>query len=242
MKQLAVKMALVMFGACAVQAGVISYNLYNTSASPEEGDVITGNETFGIASFGTVVSNWNNGGGTDADLVWDDGSTSSVGIVGDGLTAPARFNTAYVNTPLRSGYGGFETTVRSLTLTNLTENFSGGYYVIAYVGGYNATTNASVSDGTTTYYYSVDPTGSSTFIQTTDTNLADGGSTAQYAVFGSVENPLTADTLQISVSTSGDTSARSGLCGLQIIAVPEPTSLGLFTIVGGMIFALRHVL
>jgi autotransporter-associated beta strand protein len=226
---MAVAAATLLSAGLSIRAAVISVNLtpYTT-----DGANIDADETFGIASQGTVAGGWfnfNRSGGdntqgllTTANLPISDGTPTTVGMT---LTAPnswaTGFNGAYADTPLNQGLDDYTATPSptSIILTNLNANFPNGYKVIAYVGGFNANRGASISDGTTTFYYRVDPAPVSpygNFVQTTQTT--DLGATnnpiAQYAVFGD-SILLTSDTLTLTLDTLYNGGA--GLCGVQIV-------------------------
>lgn len=211
------------------QAAVISVNLtpYVSDSSNIDAD-----ETFGIASQGSVVGGWlnfNRSGGdntqgplTSSGLPFSDGSVSTVNLT---LTAPnswaSGFSGAYADTPLNQGLDDYPATVNptSATLTGLNTNFPNGYKVIVYVGGFNTMTGGRVSDGTTTNYYRVlpSPVAPVTFTQTTQTTDLGLGNNpiAQYAVFGGM-TLLTNNSLTLTVKALG---GSAGLCGLQVVGV-----------------------
>lgn len=230
-KSLAATLAVALLGSIAAPAAIISVNLtpYTTDAANIDSD-----ETFGIASEGTVVGGWfnfNRSGGDNTQgtlstsgLPLSDGSATTVNL---SLTAPnswaSAFNAAYADTPLNQGLDDYVATINptSFTLTNLAENFPNGYKVIVYVGGFNGNTGASISDGTTTYYYRVLPSPSApvTFVRTTTTTppgAANVAPIAQYAIFGD-PTLLTANSLTVTLDTLFGGGA--GLCGFQVIGV-----------------------
>ena len=187
---------------CAVSpanAAVISVNL---TPYTSDGSNIDSDEAFGITNQSSVVGGWfnfNRAGGDNTQgslstsaLPFSDGNASSVNL---SLTAPnswaSGFNAAYADTPLNQGLDDYPATVNptSATLTGMNANFPNGYKVIVYVGGFNANTGASISDGTTTFYYRNLPTPVApvSFVQTTTTTAPGGANIApiaQYAVFG----------------------------------------------------------
>ena len=223
-----------------VQSQIISVDQLNGS-----GQAITG--TFGIASLGTVVGGWNNlvkpYGATN--LLYSDASSSTVGFTLSGPGGYSAYNAAYTNTPLQGGISDYTTTTgtTSLTLNNLNANFANGYWIIAYVGGFNSCLGATISDGTDTFYYQPlsSPTAPVTFVQTTQTtDLGSGLETvAQYAVFGSSSAPLTSDSLTLTLNDLYGGGA--GLGGFQIIGaaapVPEPAPISI-ALLGGLGFLL----
>ena len=88
------------------------------------------------------------------------------------------------------------------------------------MGGYTGNTDASISDGTTTYYYqTLNPTqaiSSATITRTTDASNNSSSPTAQYALFGS-ETILSSDNLTLTLSKLSGGGAA--LCGVQIFDV-----------------------
>lgn len=224
---------------------IISVNLTHAS-----GQAITG--TFGIASLGTDVGGWNNPINlySDINLSYSDASSSTVGFT---LTTPggayASFNSAWAGTPLAGGPDAYGTPT-TLTLNNLNANFANGYWIIAYVGGFNGNNGASISDGTDTYFYqnpNPPPTPPVTLVQTTQTTDLGVGNepVAQYAVFGSSSSLLTSDSLTLTLSTVSGAAGGEALGGFQIIgapvAVPEPSSMALGLVGGfGLLVVMRR--
>jgi hypothetical protein len=200
----------------------VSLNLTDAAVDAQ---MIDGNEVFGIAAEGSVVGGWVNLNQTAAasNLAFNTGAPSTVDLT---LTAPNQWaggNAAYDDTPLKGFMDDYTGTVNptSLTLANLNASFPNGCKAIVYVTGFNANTGASISDGTTTYYFQTlnDPGNefSGTLVETTTTdNLGNGlNPFAQFAVFGSDPAPLTADSLTFTVDTLY--GGGSGIGGVQLV-------------------------
>lgn len=133
------------------QAGVVSVNFIQNPGNDNQ--QIDSDETFGIASQGTVVGGWMNVNAPANNLTDSSGNATTVNL--SAITQPngqATFNPAYDDTPLKAGFDDYTPTANpcGFTLANLNANFPNGYKVIVYVGGFNANTGASISDGTTT--------------------------------------------------------------------------------------------
>ena len=100
---------------------------------------------------------------------------------------------------------------------DLNATFPNGYKSIVYLGGYETNANASISDGTTTYYYQTlsppEVISSVTITRTTDVSNNSSSPTAQYALFGG-ETALTNDSLALTLTKLSGGGAA--LCGVQI--------------------------
>jgi hypothetical protein len=209
-------------------ATVISVNLTEFTTTNQQ---IAGEETFGIASLDSVVGGWTNLNQTLTAnfLPLSDATLSTVTLRGTAPNGWASFNAAYNDTPLLGGiedYTGTATPV-SVTMSNLAANFPDGYRVIAYVGGFLSNRGASISDGSTTFYYRPlsAPVAPVAFARTTTTtNLGDSNNpVAQYALFGD-RVLLTNDTVTLTLDTLYGGGAMLG--GLQILPPPVRTALG----------------
>ena len=122
-------------------------------------------------------------------------------------------------TPMRSGLVVWANPA-SFTISNINDTFS-NYDLIVYTGGYNAAAGrnqGAISNGTTTYYYTVPNPFTTSLIQSTDTDIADGVDDATYVVF----NNLTANTVNISITT---VNGGCGAGGFQIVEKFHPGDL-----------------
>lgn len=216
-------LAVVGLGAQTIaSAAVISVNFIQDAGNANQ--QIDANETFGIASQGTVVGGWVNVNGPASNLPNSIGNATPVRLVSvNQPNGQATFNSAYTNTPLFAGFDDYTGTANptSVTLTNLTDYFPYGYKIIAYMGGFNTCSNASISDGTTTFYYRTlsAPVAPVSFVRTTNSSNPgnQNAPVAQYAVFGEPDL-LTANSVTLTLDTLY--GGGSGLCGVQIVGVP----------------------
>ena len=121
-------------------------------------------------------------------------------------------------TPMKAGQAFFNAGAGpSFTFSEIPYT---NYKVIAYLTGYNATnTQASISDGTTTYWWRPQPYGPA-LNQTTDTDASDGVDQASYAVFGTDENPLTGSSFTLQALLGSSATAGAGIGGFQIVEIP----------------------
>ncbi len=220
-----------------VQADIMSLNVWGFDNDINR---IDDPETYGVASLNTVVGNWNNTGATGgSNLILDDGSASTIGYTATAPNARAGFNAVYNQTALKGGFDSYLASDVSMTITNLNANFADGYYAIVYVTGFLLNTGASISDGTSTYYFQTPNPENATLVQTLDTNVGDGYDVATYAVFGSELSALTADSITFTLDTIE--GGGTGFGGVQIVAIPEPATAGLFAVLGGGLLWIRRV-
>lgn len=231
-----------LIAAAPAAAQVVSINIMQNGGN--DAQQIDADETFGIASYGSVVGGWYNLNAATPNLLNHLGAATTLDFA---LTQPngqGTFNAAYNDTPLFAGLDDYTTTPTpvSITISDINATFSLGYYAIVYVGGFNANTGASISDGASTFYYRPNPAPAApygSFVQTTQTTDLGAGNNpiAQYAVFGSQASPLSADSITFTLDTLSGGGASLG--GVQIIAVPEPATAA-FLLSGVMLLAWRR--
>jgi len=128
---------------------------------------------------------------------------------------------------------GCDTAGTQVTMT-LSDIPYAQYYVIAYLSGWNGRKGSS-SDGSTTYYYTMPTVDESnppflSQITNTDSNSI-ASAIGSYVLFGTAENPLTADSLTLTVSAI---QANIGIGGFQIVKVPDYRRIGLYMITSQM--------
>ncbi|VGO12008.1 hypothetical protein PDESU_00556 [Pontiella desulfatans] len=212
-------------GSAMAEQGIISVNYAANTANADQ--TIDAGETYGISALGTVVSNWHNVGyNAVGDAIWDDGSTSTVGAVVSapgGMSTHHGTNTNMANTVLYAGptrWGGNDP---SFTIFGMANNFSNGYSVIVYLTGKSWSGDATISDGTTTYYYNTPNTYATNLIETTNTT----GVTVPQATYAVFKN-LSANALQFTLSGVAN---GTSIGGFQIIGekgsfeVPPPAGV-----------------
>ncbi len=195
---------------------IISLNIHHATASGWNlnKETITDAETYGVASLGTVVGNWNNTNASMSNLLWENGSSSSVGFSTDSTTY-ATWKAVHNDTPMRAGVVAWTNGSASVTFNNLNANFTNGYAVIVYLSGEEGNAGARISDGTSTFWFQTADPASGALIRTLDTTHADGVDVASYAVFGSAAGPLTNDAVSFSMNSA--TGAAAFISGVQIV-------------------------
>jgi hypothetical protein len=167
---------------------------------------------------------------TPSNVEASDGTATTVDLVSS--SAVQSFDSTYNGTPLRQGFmsGNGAGQTGSVTVSDLNATFTDGYYVIAYLAATDSESGTAVfNDGTPesiTFTSPATPDATLNEVTATDPN-------GNYTIFGSESSPLTADSFTLTV-TNGS-AGRTGLGGLQIVAVPEPGSLALIGLGIGMI-------
>lgn len=228
-------------GSGIATAQVVSVNIMQNAGNDNQ--QIDADETFGIAGYGSVVGGWHNINAATPNLLNNLGAATTLDF---SLTQPngqATFNIAYADTPLFAGLDDYTTTVNPTTLTvsDINATFTGGYLAIVYLGGFNANLGSAITDGTSTFFYRPlpAPVAPVSFVQTTQTTDLGSGSNpiAQYAVFGSISSPLTANSITFTLDTLY--SSGAGIGGVQIVGVPEPTTAALL-LSGAILMARRQ--
>ena len=171
--------------------------------------------SFGVNSEGTVSSNWENLSASANNLEDAEGIATSVDITIPSTAITQWLSEIYSGTPLNVGYPTYSS--NSITFSDLNATFPNGYKTIVYLGGYSGNTDASISDGPTTYYYQTlnpaEAISTGTITQTTDVSDNSISPTAQYALFGG-ETALSNDSLTLTLTKLSGGGAA--LCGVQI--------------------------
>lgn len=173
------------------------------------------------------------------DLPLNDGATSTVDLVSsvNGPFQTYDFSGTLNNTPMRAGmsvYSDFPDPI-SFTLSELSATFV-EYDIIVYVSGYNAATGGnigSITDGASTFVYSVPNPFDATLTQSTDIDANDGADAATYVRF----DGLTADSVTITLSALNGSAAFGGFQVTGTL-VPEPTTV--ITTLAALVLLIRH--
>lgn len=233
--------ALSLLAVAPASAQIISLNFFEFASQH-----LLANQAYGVTIPGGLDStavNWVNINANSIIGVTDNsGQATAVDVAMTRPNGPGSFGAAYAGSPLIAGYDTFTATVNppSVSFTNLSSLFPDGYVVVAYVNGFNTNTGSSVSDGTTTYYYRpANPAAlPESLIQTKTTSEPAVGEfpVAQIAIFGTLADPLTSDSF--SVITRALVGGGSGITGVQIVAIPEPSHLFALGGIAGAVFLL----
>lgn len=235
----------VVFAALASQAQIVSLNLTQFATDVQQ---IDADESYGVSSLGTVVGGWNNFNQavSGINLAYSSGSSSTVDF---SLTVPGGWGsgaTGVNDTPLKGFLADYTATANptTFTLSDLNASFASGYIAIVYLSGFNLNNGASITDGTSKFYYqpvdfSVNTWDGTLAQTTTTTDLGDGNApVAQYAVFGSTASPLTADSVTFTLDTLY--GGGSGFGGVQVVAVPEPAATTVALLGMGVLAVVRR--
>ncbi|MBL6922713.1 MAG: PEP-CTERM sorting domain-containing protein [Akkermansiaceae bacterium] len=237
-----IKQAIIRFAAFGLfsaplvtNAAVVSVNLVQQFASAQTVDP---NTPYGVelAPFWTnTTSNTptnlrdNTGVATTLDLTISGGSRNVFGA--------AQIN----DTSMKAGQ--LFSTPNSGPLVTISEIPYDNFKVVTYLTGYNGTnTQASISDGTTTYWWRPKPFAAA-LSQTSDTDPNDGIAQGNYAIFGSEQNPLTGNSVTLQALLGESATAGAGIGGFQIVeVVPEPSTglLSLLALAGVILLRQRN--
>ena len=155
-------------------------------------------------------------------------------------------NGALLSAQSQSGYGS-TTTGGNMPGTYKFSNLAAGNYdLIAYTvnnsqtasGGYVGIVSAAVNGTSTgnTYYdqnqYQGAWVANQTFVQATSTTLAGATTMANYVEFAGLNVPSAGGYITLSNFPSAGTTSSAVVNALQLVAVPEPATLGLFAVGG----------
>ena len=245
----------------SISHATISINF--TDANAGNGDEITG--VAGVGEYAT--SDWINTirgqtSGNNADL--DSADVSGIGIyarrpngTSQDFGGTGGGTAAYNGTPLKGFAQAFlanpEANAAHVELSNLNQAFADGYKIIAYVNGDSTANGGSITvntgvnhngydrDAGETYYFKTRYTSAgfanSGYVesdyQTVQPSAASGYAVTDYVVFDN----LNADSLLLTVQA--DLQAKVGLGGFQIVAIPEPATVGLLGLFGGAMAFVR---
>lgn len=200
--------SMVLAGIATAEQGIISVNWAANLGAADQ--VIEGAETYGVPDLGTVVGNWNNTTFNQTeDMLWDDGSTNTVGMT---LRASGGFQangTPLTNTVLYAGPMNWGAGV-DFTIYGMANEFKEGFSVIVYLGGHAWAGPATITDGTTTNYWNTPQPFDPTLIQSVNTTGV-AVEQSNYAVFTN----LTANAIKFSMS--GVSGNGQCIAGFQIV-------------------------
>jgi hypothetical protein len=211
-------------------AEVISVNL---TASDNLAHQIPDGEAYGIPVQNSVTTGWLNLEQTlsASNLPLSSALPSTVNMTGSSPAGWGSVNSTYDNTPLRAGIDRYASSsgTTAVTLTNLVASFPNGYKIIVYISGFNSNTGASISDGTSTFYFQSLDDPATEFTGTLQQAIltADPGDgnppPTQYAVFGD-DAVLTTNTITLTLETLYGGGAILG--GFQILAPGDFSAQG----------------
>jgi hypothetical protein len=214
--------------AAAPAYSVVSWNLDHNGG-------VSGANVAGLVP----VSNWNNSWPSNptTDLIDDSGAANTLDIAissfntwsvfgfHPGQDADTTYNKELLNGYLNAGPAGWNPPITYSQIA-MSEIPYASYDIIVYFSSDVAGREGIVTDGSTTYSFNtVGPASVSganaLFAQTTDTSVS-YQTAANYAVFAGLSGA--AQTIKVQMLENDE---WAGIAGFQVVAVPEPTSLGL---------------
>ena len=225
----------------SAQASVVSVNFLgnlNTGESAVPG-------SYGVVTEGANVGNWNNvlynaSDGSSVSNVLDSSNiASTVDVETTDIVTNYSYSSTYDNTPLRGGPGDGTGSLKSTITISDIDGFASSYNLIVYLAGPPTGVRASITDGTTTYYYETVSVADVTLVEVTDTNPGDGHQVGNYVVFRGLTASSIVLTNDANSGLFGGPSGSSGVGGFQIVpVVPEPGSAALIG-VGSLMLLFR---
>lgn len=241
--------AVTLSGAVGLAQTVISVDLGTSSP-------LTSADTAGVVP----VDNWTNPGGTptftNVSTTFDDGSASPATVsfaaqASSNATTPIAVNGTDANTDMfhrgkRIAANAVNGVDVVLSFDNLptTGLWAGGYDVYLYLTPTSATTDAepiSVTDGSTTFHLDLSAANtvnySGSFTQVTSTSSLSPDTAGNYVVFeGLTGSSASFNFGQPAVALPNNMA----ITGVQVVAVPEPTTAALLLGSVGMLLAMRR--
>ncbi len=225
--------ALVLAGAGQASAASIGINF----GSNRPGGEIAPTETAGVVA----QANWNNApnqNGSTSDITGPvagtvvDDSNAATGVTVNWSASKATWNANNSFTggdaKLMKGYLDSKGT-NTVTVSDIDY---AAYHVYVYVGQDKVSTGSmSISNAATTYYFTTQGNGASSFVEATATAPNDAA-TSNYMIFSN----LTGASFTI---TEGSVDGTPGMFGMQIVEVPEPATMAMLA-AGGVVMLARR--
>ena len=234
--------ALLFLTAAGLNAQVIGWNLDDwgtvSGSGSYAGVVLANNWNDSWPSNPTTDLIDNSGAATTLDIVYGSYNTWHIQGSHPGADADSSYNRELLNGYLNAGPAAWGPPITNSYVT-LSQIPYVQYDVYVYFSSDTADRTGSISDGTTTYYFStLGPASVSganaLLVQTTDTSGAfPSASYARFSGETATSLTLTCDAL------SGD-DQWLGIAGFQVVAVPEPGSLALVVFGGLALWGLRR--
>lgn len=245
MKTLALAVAAMMTASLTLEAqSVISWNLdrYGTiSGANQAGVVLVPNWNNSWPANPTVNLIDNTGAATTLDLSY--GSYNQWSVNGNSGPTPGQDADGSYNRNLLNGYLNSGPAAWGPPITNSYVSLSqipySVYDIYVYFSSGAANLNGSVSDGSTTFYFSTlglaSISGANALLtQTTDTIGVNPG--ADYAIF----TGLTGASQKLTLNMLSGNDNWGGIAGFQVVAVPEPGTLALASMGGLAVLLMKR--
>jgi hypothetical protein len=206
-----------------------NWNNFGGNSTFSSTDVVDGDGNLVPGSGGNVQFAYSSagfGGGPDNADAWNTSTDASFGTnakMFDGIVKR------------KSGGSTGEGITQTFTFTNVP---TGLYDLILYVADDNPAKGKNISvtsTGTTYYYNAVDIVGTPVFTPVTSTVSGSPTTDGNYVLFAGI-SPALGNTISVTLSNTKESSepddATLGVAGLQLVAVPEPTSIAAIGVAG----------
>lgn len=220
--------AVLLTASITLQAQIISWNL-------DDNGTLGGANVAGVAAAANWNNSWpanptvnlmdNSGAATTLGLAYGSFNTWHIQSSAPGQDADGSYNRNLLNGYLNSGPAAWGPSITN-SYVSLSQIPYSVYDIYVYFSSDTAGRNGSVSDGSTTYYFSTLGSASisganALFTQTTDTLGVNPG--ANYAIFAGLSGA--SQTLTLNMLSGND--QWGGIAGFQVVAVPEPGTMAL---------------
>ena len=231
-------------------AGVLPQDNFNVVTSESTGNNVGSAGYVGLAGGPVTLVDSTGSNAAGVQFSWVDSNNWHTTTAGYTTPSTNGNNGALFSAESQGSYG--VTAGNSPGTYKFSNLAAGNYDLIAYTvndsapssgAGYVGVVSVAVNGTSTgnTYYDPNQPEGvwiaNQSFVQATSTTLAGATTAANYVEFAGLNVPSAGGYITLSNLTSAGSTSAAAVNGLQLVAVPEPASLGLFAL-GGVVAGL----
>ncbi len=226
-------------------AGVLPQDNFNVVTSESTGNNVGSAGYVGLAGGPVTLVDSTGSNAAGVQFSWVDSNNWHTTTAGYTTPSTNGNNGALFSAESQGSYG--VTAGNSPGTYKFSNLAAGNYDLIAYTvndsapssgAGYVGVVSVAVNGTSTgnTYYDPNQPEGvwiaNQSFVQATSTTLAGATTAANYVEFAGLNVPSAGGYITLSNLTSAGSTSAAAVNGLQLVAVPEPATLGLFAIGG----------